>query len=166
MAIWSATMNNWTPVAVADTTAFTAQGFYLIQGGSSTQRINILELYMAGLAGASAPSQMILARDSTVFAGVTSNAAKMVAVDPATAALAAPPLASSVGSTTLAQRSSTLYLMTPGFNVFGGIVNWQAGPRQEIGLVGNTASLGEISLSHGAAGTPGLMTSFMLLEPL
>jgi hypothetical protein len=165
MARWSANLNNWTPTAVADTTNMTAQGFLALQGGSSTQRSNILEVYMGGLASSSAPAQMLLARDSTVSSGVTSNAAKLVALDPATAALAAAPIATSVGSTTLPQRSSTLYLLNLGFNAFGGIVRWVAAPGEEIGMLGNTASFGETSLSSASTGTPGLMTSHFIFEP-
>lgn len=165
MARWSCNFNNWTPTAVADTANMTAQGFMALQGGSATQRINVLELYMGGLASASAPAQMLLARDSTVFSGATSNAVKVVSLDPATAALSNPPLGQSVGSTTLPQRSSTLYLLTPGFNAFGGIVRWVAAPGEEIGVLGNTASFGEVSLTSASTGTPGLMSSHVIFEP-
>lgn len=164
MAKWSASKTNWTPVAVADTTAMTAAGFVALQGGSSTQRLSIVEIYLAGLAAAAAAAQMLVARDSTVFVGATSNAVKLAALDPATAALAAPPLAQDVGSTTLPQRSATLYLLTLCFNAFGGIVRWVAAPGEEIGILGNTASFGEVSLSSGAAGTPGLMASHIIFE--
>ncbi len=165
MARWVASYNNWTPIAVADTTNMTAAGFMALQGGSSTQRINVIEIYMGGLASASAPAQMVLARDSTVFAGATSNAVLNAPLDPATAALAAPPLAQNVGSSTLPQRSATLRLLTLGFNAFGGIVRWVAAPGEEIGILGNTASNGEISLSSGSAGTPGLMSAHIVYEP-
>lgn len=165
MARWSATLNNFTPVAVADTANMTAQGFVALQGGSSTQRINLLEVYMGGLASSSAPAQMIVARDSTVFVGATSNAALLASLDPASAALAAPPLVQSVGSSTLPQRSATLKLLNLGFNAFGGIVRWVAAPGEEIGLLGNAASFGEISLSSASTGTPGLMTSHFIFEP-
>lgn len=165
MARWSTNFNNWTPVAVADAANMTAQGFMALQGGSASQRSNIVEVYMGGLAAASAPAQMLVARDSTVFAGATSNAVKVVALDPATAALAAPPLGQSVGSTTLPQRSATLYLLPLGFNAFGGIVRWVAAPGEELGILGNTASLGEVSLSSASTGTPGLMASHFIFEP-
>ena len=165
MARWSANKPTWTPVAVADTANMTAAGFVAIQGGSSTQRSNILEVLMGGQATASAPSIMVLARDSTVFSGATSNAVKLSALDPATAALAAPPLCQDVGSTTLPQRSSTLHLLNLSFNAFGGIVRWVAAPGEEIGMLGNTASLGEISLSAYTGGTPGLMGSHIVFEP-
>lgn len=162
MARWSALKNNWTPVAVADAAAFTDNGYVALQGGSSTQRSNILEVYMGGLAGASAPAQMILGRDSTV--GATLTAGLLAALDPSTAALAAPPVHFSA-STTKPQRSATLQLLALAFNAFGGVVRWVAAPGQEIGLLGNTASFGEVSLSHASSGTPGLMSSHIIFEP-
>lgn len=165
MARWSANVPTWTPTAVGDTANMTAQGFMALLGGSSTQRINILEAYMGGQAGASSPSIMLVARDSTVSSGVTSNAARFAALDPATAALGAPPVATSVGSTTLPQRSATLSLLTLAFNAFGGIVRWVAAPGEELGMLGNAASFGEMSLSAFTGGTPGLMGSHFIVEP-
>jgi hypothetical protein len=162
MAKWSATQNNWTPTAVADATNFTNSGYFAWQGGSPTQRANFLELYMGGLAGASAPAQMIVARDSTVGATGLSGGT-LAALDPATAALAAPPLQFST-STTKPQRSATLYLLLPVFNAFGGVVRLNQPPGQEIGLLGNTASFGEISLSHASTGTPGLMGCHFIVD--
>lgn len=164
MAKWSANKPTWTPTAVADTTNMTAGGFMALQGGSSTQVISILEVYMGGQAGASSPSIMVLARDSTVFSGATSNAVRNAAINPATAALAAPPLAQDVGSSTLPQRSATLSLLNLSLNAFGGIVRWTAAPGEEIGMLGNTASLGEVSLSAYTGGTPGLMGSHLIYE--
>lgn len=163
MAKWTGIVENWTPVAVADATNFTSGGFHALQGGSSTQSISITELYMGGLAAASAPAQMLLARDSTV--GATLSGGSMAADDPATAALAAPPVNFGT-STTKPQRSSTLKLLAPAFNAFGGVVRWWV-PDVSQGkrMLGNTASLGEISLSHAAGGTPGLMSSHMIFEP-
>ena len=87
------------------------------------------------------------------------------AVDPATAALAAPAV-SFVASTTKPQRSATLGLLNLSFNAFGGIVRWRAPYGEEIGLLGNTASFGEVSLSHYTGGTPGLMGAHIIYEPL
>jgi hypothetical protein len=163
MARWSAAQNNWTPLAVADTTNFTNAGYFALQGGSTTQRSNILEVYMGGLASASAPAQMLLARDS--LAGTTSlSGGTLTPLDPATAALAAPPVQFST-STTKPQRSSTAQILDLGFNAFGGVVRWVAAPGQEIGILGNTQSNGEISLSSASSGTPGLMSCHFIFEP-
>jgi hypothetical protein len=164
MAKWSASVPTWTPVAVADTTNMTDNGHQTIQGGSSTQRINVLEVYMGGQAGASSPSIMQFGRTSTV--GATLTAARLAALDPATAALAAPPTHYQA-STTKPQRSSTLgALLNLSFNAFGGIVRWVAAPGEEITLLGNAASFGELSLNAFTGGTPGLMGSHIILEPM
>lgn len=162
MARWSANETTWTPTAVADATPFTDAGYHAFQGGSSTQRTNLLEVYMGGQAGASSPGIMLVARDSTI--GATLSVGRFAALDPATAALAAPPVCFNT-ATTKPQRSATLSLLNLSFNAFGGIVRWVAAPGEEIGILGNTASLGEISLSALTGGTPGLMGSHFIVEP-
>lgn len=163
MARWSALKNNWTPTAVADATNFTDSGYMALLGGSASQRVNILEVYMGGLAAASAPAQMLLSRDvvigATALTGVLTTP-----LDPNTAALAAPPPAFSA-STTKPQRSSTLQLLALGFNAFGGVIRWVAAPGQELGLFGTAINFGEISLSSATTGTPGLMNSHFIYEP-
>lgn len=167
MAKRSFSVATWTPVAVADTTNFTDSGYMGLMGGSSTQRINVLEVYMGGQAGASTPTFMVLSRDSTVQATPTAltTGQKDAALDASTAALAAPPV-TFVASTTKPQRSSTLGLLNLSYNAFGGIVRWVAAPGEEISVLGNTASLGEVSLSAYTGGTPGLMGSHIVYEPL
>lgn len=162
MARWSANETNWTPVAVADAANFTNTGYMALQGGSGTQRINILEVFMGGLAGASSPSAMVVARDSTV--GATLSVGRLTSLDPASAALAAPPVVFNT-ATTLPQRSATLSLLQLAFNAFGGLVRWVAAPGEEVGMLGNTASFGETSLSSLNTGTPGVMTSHFIFEP-
>src|SRR3990172_4991846 len=167
MSIWSFSNRSWTPVAVADTTAMTANGACFLQGGSTTQRIDIKEIYLGGQAGASSPAFLSLSRDSTV--GVTSitlgTNGRNAALDPATAALAAAQVAG-FSATTMPQRSATLNLLDVSFNAFGGIVRLNIPPGQEPKIVGNTASLGEVSLSAFTGGTPGLLGSHILYEPL
>lgn len=164
MAKWSATNIGWTPVAVADATNFTSAGFHALQGGSSTQQLQVNEVYMGGLASASSPAQMIFARDSTI--GVTLSGTTNAALDPATAALAAP-MVSFNTATTKPQRSTTLQILQLSFNAFGGVVRWAAiDPSETIRMLGNTASFGELSLSSGSAGTPGLMSDHFIYEPL
>lgn len=166
MAKRSFKLATWTPVAVADTAAFTDNGYQGLMGGSTTQLLKLLEVYMGGQAGASSPSLMLLSRDSTVQATPTalSTGQSDAPFDPSTAALAAPPVAFTA-STTKPQRSATLGLLNLAFNAFGGIVRWVAAPGEEIGILGNTASLGEASLSAYTGGTPGLMGSHLIYEP-
>lgn len=166
MAKWSFASEGWTPTAVLDTAAFTDNGYMGLMGGSTTQRIDISEIYMGGLAGASAPSPMVLGRDSTVQATPTAltTAQSNAALDPSTAALAAPQVAFTA-STTKPQRSATLAKLALGLNCFGGIVRWVAAPGSEFKILGNTASLGEASLSCYTGGTPGLMNAHIIYEP-
>src|SRR3990167_3698399 len=143
MAKWVFKVSTFTPVAVADTTNFNDAGYMGLMGGSTTQRIDILEVFMGGQATSSAPSLMILSRDSTVQATPTalSTGESNAALDPATAALAAAQVAFTA-STTKPQRSATLGLLNLSYNAFGGIVRWVAAPGEEIGVLGNAASFG------------------------
>lgn len=157
----------WTPTAVADTSTMTANGAGFIQGGSATQRTNILEVYAGGLATSSAPTPLVLARDTTV--GVTSitlgTNGKDTPLDAASAALAAP-VVTAFSATTMPQRSATAGLLTLAYNAFGGVVRWLAAPGEEISIVGASQPLGEVSLSAFTGGTPGLMTSHVIYETL
>lgn len=166
MANWSFALEGWTPTAVADTANYTDNGYQGLMGGSTTQRIDISEVYIGGLAGASTPSPMLLSRDSTVQATPTAltTAQSNGALDPSTAALAAAQVPFTA-STTKPQRSATLAKLALGLNAFGGIVRWVAAPGKEFKLLGNTASLGEASLSCMTGGTPGLIMSHIIYEP-
>lgn len=167
MAKRSFKIATWTPAVVADTIAFSANGYQALMGGSTTQKINIIEIYMGGQAGASSPCIMIFSRDSTVNITPTAltTGQSDAAFDPATAALAAPPVAFTTAGTQ-PQRSATLGLLNLSYNAFGGLVRWVAAPGEEIGVLGNTASLGEVSLSAYTGGSPGLTGSHIIYEPM
>lgn len=160
----STVVPTWTPVAVADTTAMTDNGHHTVQGGSSTQRVGLAEVVLQGQApSTSSPCIMVVGRTSTI--GATLTAARLAAVDPSSAALAAPPLPY-VASTTKPQRSATLgMLLSCSFNAYGGIFRYQyQGIGQQIALLGNTASLGELSLNAFTGGSPGLIASELIIE--
>lgn len=167
MARWSFVIPTWTPVAVADTVAMTSNGYQVLTGGSTTQRIEIGEVYLGGLAGASTPSLMLLARDSTLATTPTALAAPngLTPFDPNSAALAAP-MVGQVAASTGPQRSSTAKLLAFAFNAFGGIVRLAMPDGYLPVILGSTAPLGEMSLSAYTGGTPGLMTTHMLFEPM
>ena len=165
MSLFSAVFPTWTPVAVADTVAMTDSGHHTIQGGSATQRVNLREVILTGQApSTSSPCILVLGRTSTV--GGTLTAGRLAALDPSTAALAAPPVSYAI-STTKPQRSATLgMLLNLSFNAFGGIFKWASYEKADISLLGNTASLGELSLNAFTGGTPGLIGSEIIIEPL
>ena len=170
MSKWSASHKTITPTATADATNLVDSTYpFAIQGGSSTQRINIFEFYLGGQAGASSPTFMVVGRDSQVGSGALTSDTNLMAqaLDAATAALAAPPTVFNKAATNKPQRSTTLGgLLNLSFNAFGGIVRWVAAPGEEISMVGQTASLGEISLSAFTGGTAGLFGAHMVYEPL
>jgi hypothetical protein len=166
MAKRSLQCNSFTPTATADGTNL-ADNTYggVIQGGTSTQRNQIIEVMLTGQAGASSPTIMQLARDTIVGGTVSLGTGQTDApLDAATAALAAAPITGNV-ATTKPQRSATAKLLNLAFNAFGGIIRWVAAPGEEITIVGNTQPLGEVSLSAYSGGTPGLTGSHVIYEP-
>lgn len=169
MAKRSVSHKTITPTATADATNLVDSTYpFAIQGGSSTQRTNVSEIYLGGQAGASSPTIMVLGRDSTVGVTLTSDTNLLdAAIDPATAALAAAAVTFNK-ATTKPQRSTTLGgLLNLSFNAFGGIVRWVApDPNSYIVMLGNTASFGELSLSAFTGGTAGLLGAHMIYESL
>lgn len=144
-----------TLAATADATNLADTTYpFLIQGGTGTQRIDVLEIYLGGQSTAAAAAFMIFGRDSVVAATNSYGTGQMdAAMDPATAALAAPPLTGNT-NTTKPQRSTTLHLLNLSFNAYGGVVRWVA-PPAPFGptILGNTASFGEASLSCYTGGS-------------
>jgi hypothetical protein len=162
MARYSLTFEGITLVAVADTVAMTDNGYpSILQGGNGTQRLNISEVYAGGESAASALVKMKLARDSTIaVTAITGNRNALLdgsATAPATVAVFGN------ASTTKPQRSATLHLLSIAFNAFGGLMRWVARQGEEISVVGNTASLGEASLSAFTGGT-GIVSGHITYE--
>jgi hypothetical protein len=168
MAKWSFNVGTFTPTANADTSAMTTLTFMALLGGSTTQQINVIEIYQAGLNTSSAVNSMVFARDSTVGVGASALASPNTngPLNPNTAALAAPQSAYVTVATTFPQRSSvaTLARLNLSFNSFGGIVRWVAAPGEEWQIYGNAASAGESSLSTSVA-SAGAESAFIIYEP-
>ena len=165
------TVNNWTPVAVADATNFTNNGYAALQNGTSDTNsvTQVQEIFLTGTGAASAVNQMLWARDSTL--GVT------------LAALATPnsngpaqPTARTfsanetpqgfISSTTVPQRSSSITVAKIGFglNVFGGVERWQAAWGEEWWIFGTAATNAESSISSFSGN--GTLTSTVIYECL
>jgi hypothetical protein len=167
MAKRTLSLTTQTPTATADTTNLVdATYFGVVQGGSATQRVSISEIMLGGQAAASAPTIMVLARDTTVAVTVSQGAGQTDSPnDAATAALAAPTVVGNT-ATTKPQRSATAHLANLTCNFFGGIVRWVAAPGSEYSIVGNTQPLGEVSLSAFTGGTPGAYGGHLIYEAL
>jgi len=154
MAIRTFAVATFTTDAVADVTNLTDAKMMCLQGGSTTQRTKITEVYAGGLEDATtSPQLLLLARDGTVGTNLTAlgTGESDTADDPATAALAAPVVSFTTAGTTQPQRAK-LYLANLAFNALGGIVRLRFPFGNEPTMLGNTASNGEVSLS-GFTGT-------------
>lgn len=167
MSKWSFAVETITLTGVLDTADFTDSGYMGLTGpvSNTTQRRDIYEVYMGGMAGASSPTPAVLGFDSTIQVTPTAltTAQSNGALDSATAAFAAPQIAF-VASTTKPRRAATLAKFALGFNAFGGIVRWVASPGSEMKCIGAAANVGEVSLSAYTGGTPGLMNAHILYE--
>lgn len=164
------TARNWTPTATADTTALANGTYQALKGGSSTQKLDVLEILVSGLVpSTSSPTFLEFARHSTIAVTPTALAAPNSdgPMDPSTAALAAAPV-SFVAAGTGPQRSAatTDARLEVSLNAQGGIMKWYAYDRSApFALLGNTASLGEASLSALTGGTVGAISSHIEYEP-
>lgn len=161
---------SWTPTATADGSNLANGTFMALQGGTTTQLINLLEVLINGQATTSAPTFLQVARDSTVMATPTALAAPNGdgPMHPSTAALAGVPV-SAVSATTAPVRSNSTAQgrLELGLNAFGGIMKWNPyTPDMAFAILGNTASLGELSLSAFTGGTVGAISAHMIYEPL
>ena len=165
MAKFTYSFTTFTPTATADTTALANGSYMAVQGGNSTQRLSFIEVYLGGQAGASSPTFMLLSRDSTVGVTMSSTSGAMqTTLDGTHSVLSVVPIGFTIAGTN-PQRSSTLHLLNLSYNAFGGIVRWVAAPSEEPGTIGNTASLGEVSLSAFTGGTVGLTGAHIIYEP-
>lgn len=162
MAHYSLGFTTKTMTAVADAANMTDNGYAtFLQGGSSTQQLRINEVYVGGESTSSTPTTMVLGRDSTVAASSISGNFNALKDGSSTA----PGTVAVFGcvSTTKPQRSATLgRLLGLSLNAFGGIARWQARYGEEITTIGNTASLGEVSLSSVTGA--GIVSGHVLYE--
>jgi hypothetical protein len=147
MARYSATWSAVTAAAVADTTTFVAgQAPGFLRSGSASVLCKINEVYLGGTDSASNPTDFILARTSTISVGAL-TVGNLANTDVNSSAPGTLPSWGSTAATTFPQRSSTLYLLEPAFNTFGGISRWQGRIGEELTVQGTTATSGEVCLS-------------------
>ena len=165
MAKYSGTFQSVALTAYANATNYADSLYpFFLQGANSTQRVNISEVYIGGEAtSTSSVAIMKLARDSTVSATPTSGNPTLT-----DGSATAPSAVASYGniSTTKPQRNGSSALLNLSFNAYGGIVRWVSSPDQMISVVGNTASLGEVSLSAftGTTATTSIVSGHVLFE--
>lgn len=167
MARYSGSFQTITPTATADTTNLVDSTYGLaVQGGNGTQQVKFNEVMIGGEAAASSsPTLWVFARDSQVATGaLTAGTTRSALLDGSGTAPATVPTVFQLAATNKPQRSATLHLLKASFNAYGGIFRWQARFGEEITMVGNTASLGEVSLSAFTGGTPGACSGHVIYE--
>jgi hypothetical protein len=160
--------SNFTPTAQGDTTALTSGTYMAIKGGTATQLNEVQEIMVSGFASVTSPTILQFARSSTIATTPTALAAPAHdgPMHPSTAALANPTVtftAAAAGT----QRSATTTdaQLNLGLNAFGGIVRWVAAQGAPFTILGNTAPLGEASLSAFTGGTVGAISAHIIYEP-
>lgn len=167
MSLRSFSAPNWTPTATADTTALANATYQALAGGSASQILRVKEVMITGLAVASTPNNMVLARSSTIATTPTAITTPNTdgPVNNAATGLSTAPLAYTAAAAG-SQRSSlaSLARLNLGMNAFGGIVRWQAGPDQEWWIVGAGASVESVLSAVSLGG--GAVSSHITYEPL
>lgn len=143
----------------ADGSSLTASTYMALQGGTTTQMNMTDEIYIGGQAASTAPLIMLYGRDSTVVATPTALAPPNSngPTHPSAGVITAPAVGAITGATQ-AIRSNSVSLGKKNFtfNAFGGIVRANyANTQDRFGILGNTASLGELSLSSFTGSTAG-----------
>lgn len=158
MSVFSFQVGTITPGAgTADATNLTASTYMEILGGTATQASFVDEVYMGGQAASTAPLIMLLAHDSTIITTPTALATpnSFGTNNPSGGVLTSTPVAAITG-TGQAQRSNSVTTAKKNFtfNAFGGIVRANyANTSDRFGIIGNTASLGAMSLSSFTGST-------------
>jgi hypothetical protein len=160
MARYSLSYSGVTATAFADTTGLTDNAYnFHLRGGGSTQRLLINEVYMGGeVTSGLLLCKPVLARDSTVAVTSANGDCRNALMD---GSATAPGTLAAFGNSaaTDPQRDTALHLLHLSFQPYGGVVRWQARHGEEIIVVGNTASLGEVSLSSFTGTAAGCVSS-------
>lgn len=168
MAKRSVNFASVTTTAYADTATMGNNAYCtVLQGGSGSQRINVLEVMLGGQSSStSQPQIIILGRDSTVAVTIGSTTTVDSAHSASTAALAAAPLTGNA-FTTNPQRltGNGGHILVFSFNAYGGAARWLAKDWEEVDIIGNTANLGELSLSAFTGTTSGAIGGHLIYEP-
>ena len=171
MSVYSFTVGTFNPgTGTADGSNLTASTYMALQGGTTTQTSYIDEVYIGGQATSSAPMIMLLGRDSTVVGTPTALSAPNSngPLHPSAGVLTAPAVGAITGGTQ-AIRSNSVSLAKKNFtfNAFGGLVRVNyANTQDRMGILGNTASLGEVSLSSFTGSTSAAVGAHIIYETL
>ena len=150
------TAQNQTWTAQATNTALTNATYMGIQGGSTTQVVDILEILVSGFASASTVAAFTFSPGGTpttptALASPNSdgplnqNGTALVSGSTVITYVAA-------GTGSTASNAATVSKINLGMNAFGGIIRWNAAPTQQYTLIGNAATTGVGILFNSSTG--------------
>ena len=159
-----------TGTGTASGSNLTNGSYMALLGGTNVQANFVEEVYIGGQATSSAPMIMLLGRDSTVMGGAAALASPNSngLTNPSGAVVTTIAVAA-ISATTVAVRSSAIALSLKNFsfNGFGGIVKASyQNTNDRFGILGNTASLGELSLSAFTGSTSGAVGAHIIYETM
>ena len=163
-----ASMNWTTGTGTADNASLTTLQYMALQGGTSTQVNALDEVYIGGQAGSSSPVLFLLGRDSTVVG--TPTALSTPNSNGPTGASAGVLTNAAVGAITggtqaIRSNSVSLGKMTFTINTYAGAMRCNyANTQDRFQILGNTASLGEMSLSAFTGSTSSSVSSHFIYE--
>lgn len=153
----------------ATNSLLTTSQYMALKGGSSTQRIDIIEVLLAGFASSSAAAPMYLGHASVIETTPTALATATASdgpMDSSAGALSSAPVSFIAAAT---QPTTTNNTTDPrlnlGLNFNGGIIRWVAAPGAQWTQLGNTATLGESYLAAGPSATSATFSGHIMYEP-
>jgi hypothetical protein len=151
--LFTAQAQSFTAQATAAT--LTNATYMGIQGGASTQIVDVLEILVSGFASASTVAGFVFCPASTAPTTPTALASPnsdgpLVANATALATVVTTYVAAGTGPQ--ASASTSVPKLNLGMNAFGGIIRWNAAPTQQIQLIGNTATTGSFLLFNSSTG--------------
>lgn len=159
-----------TGAGTADNASLTTLQYMALLGGTATQLNHVEEVYLAGQAALTSPVIMLMGRSSTVSATPTalSTPNSNGLTHPSGGVITAPAVGS-IDATTKPIRSNsvTLAKKTYTFNALAGVVRCNYSNTQDrFGILGNTASLGELTISAFTGSTSSVLSGEIVYETM
>lgn len=161
--------NNWASGAgTADNAQATSGSYMSLDPGSASQMIKVEEIYIGGLAGATAPQNMQFRRASTLGTGGGTTLATPNSDGPLNnfaAAVTTVPAAFVAFATNqpITANTATQGKLSLPFNAYGGIVRWQAAKDEEWYMIGNAVNISSV-LGNNTGSTTATLSSDIIYE--
>jgi hypothetical protein len=169
MAKRSFASNYWTTgTGTADNAQLVSGQYQSLDPGSASQLIQVQEIYVGGLSGASALQNLQFRRTGTAGTGGATALASPNSDGPLNsfaAAISTAPIAAVayVTNQPIPTNTTTLARLNLAMNAFGGIVRWVAAPGEEFWMVGTGANQAA-TLSNNTNSVTGTVSSHIIYE--